>query len=196
MYIFKNVEKNRCLEDQGTRAEWQNAWNNNETSTFAPAFVKDDPLLSNFKKIHCIVIITITITTIPTTKIMTSRMATRLSHHSKDDPLLSYSTTTISANIFKSVTQLQPSYLFVRIDDNDGGIYDDEGASASRKNIRSSRQKKLMGSKSSWCWLKNGERVNYKSRVLSSADWNAHAKPLPVDDENDDEHTGNLLPAI
>ena len=69
-------------------------------------------------------------TTIPTTKIMTSRMATRLSHHSKDDPLLSYSTTTISANIFKPVTQLRPSYLFVRIDDNDGGIYDDEGASA------------------------------------------------------------------
>ena len=75
------------------------------------------------------------ITTIPTTKIMTSRMTTRLSHHSKDDPLLSYSTT----NIFKSVKQLRPSYLFVRIDDNDGGIYDDEGASASRKNIRSSR---------------------------------------------------------
>ena len=79
-------------------------------------------------------------------------MATRLSHHSMDDPLLSYSTTTMSANIFKSVTQLRPSYLFVRIDDNDdGGIYDEEGASASRKNIRSSRQKKLMGSKSSWC---------------------------------------------
>ena len=186
MYIFKNVEKNRCLEDQGTRAEWQNAWNNNAASTFSPAFVKDDPLLSNFKLIHSIVI-TITITTIPTTKIMTSRITTRLSHHSKDDPRLSYSTTTISANIFKPVTQLRPSYLFVRIDDNDGGIYDDEGASASRKNIRSSRQKKLMGSKSSWCWLKNGERVNYKSRVLSSADWNAHAKPLPVDDENDDK---------
>ena len=96
-------------------------------------------------------LVTMAITTIPTTKIMTSRMATRLSHHSMDDPLLSYSTTTMSANIFKSVTQLRPSYLFLRIDDNDGGIYDEEGASASRKNIRSSRQKKLMGSKSSWC---------------------------------------------
>ena len=50
MYIFKNVEKNRCLEDQGTRAEWQNAWNNNATSTFSPAIVKDDPLLSSIKK--------------------------------------------------------------------------------------------------------------------------------------------------
>ena len=50
MYIFKNVEKNRCLEDQGTRAEWQNAWNNNAASTFSPAFVKDDPVLSNIKK--------------------------------------------------------------------------------------------------------------------------------------------------
>ena len=47
---FQKCWENRCLEEQGTRAEWQNAWNNNAASTFAPAFVKDDPLLSNIKK--------------------------------------------------------------------------------------------------------------------------------------------------